>query len=74
MNKKHIKLWAHDLKNQSYFLPRYIHPDGLKPPYPIIESSDNTSIEEAARFVSLIPFKLENEKFKDVPDSFMTCQ
>lgn len=32
-SKRHIKLWANDLKNNSYFLPRFINPDGLEPPF-----------------------------------------
>ncbi|KRX04663.1 hypothetical protein PPERSA_04478 [Pseudocohnilembus persalinus] len=69
--KRHIKLWAQDLKNNSYFLPQFVHPEGLEPPFDV---NDASCIEKAARFVSLVPFKLENERFKDVPDSFMTCQ
>lgn len=51
-------------------MPKFINPDGLNPP---IEIKDSSAIERAARYVALIPFKLENDNFKDVPDSFMDC-
>lgn len=71
MGKRHIKVWAQDLKNDSYFLSRFIRAGGLKPPF---DKGGPQDIERAARYVSLVPFKLENENFKDVPDSFMNCQ
>ena len=32
LSKRFIKLWLNDLKFNSYFLPRYINKEGVKPP------------------------------------------
>lgn len=44
----------------------------LKPPFQV--NGEVSSIERAARFVSLIPFKQDGESFNNLPDVFETCQ
>lgn len=65
--QRYIKLWGEDIKNNSYFLPRYLVESGLRPPYEDKDISIDT-IEKVARFVSLIPCKDASDKFEDVPN------
>ncbi|CAK70738.1 unnamed protein product (macronuclear) [Paramecium tetraurelia] len=66
---RYIKFWAENLKGESVFLPRFITP--LKPPE--IDFTAN-SIEKAARYVSLIPFRNDTEVFRDLPDIYCNSQ
>ena len=38
------------------------------------EEAKKYVVERAARFVSLIPSKTDNSRFRDVPEAFLTCQ
>lgn len=76
--KRNIKCYGENIEGQSVLLCRYITPQA--PPTEIFNykgqdlNKDETAIEKAARYVSLIPFIEDNQAFTDMPDLFCDSQ
>ena len=67
--EKNIKLWGENLNGYSIFMPRFLTP--LRPPG---DPLDENAYQEAARYVALIPFKIDSQAFQDLPDIWANCQ
>ena len=77
--KRVIKVFGENLQGQSVFLCRFIRSQELPPNLVASlegeESQDkHYAIQNAARFVSLIPFLDDNAAFDNVPDLWCTSQ
>lgn len=74
-SKRDFVVFGENIKGKSILLPRYLRP--LQPPADLInlDSEDaKYAIEKSARFVSMIPFLVDLNLFKDLPDMYANCQ
>ncbi|MCQ2816962.1 MAG: hypothetical protein MJ252_06830 [archaeon] len=79
---RNIRLFAENFDGYSVFMPRYLKPEGEKPPDEIFDisatgSTDPKAIEVAARYVALIPFVEDSQTWsdgsnEDLPDAWCT--
>ena len=73
-----VKCFLENIEGKSVYIPRYLR--RLQPPADVwyeVESGgkkNNKAIEQAARYVSLIPYKEDSALFRDMPDLTCTSQ